>query len=405
MQSETAQPGTQAGGRETPPPKRPERMTARERILAALRRQPVDRLPFTPLIDHYVLLDLYPEIWREKDRLKRAWITLKASRAFEIDVLLRHVPVIKTIGVNSVFIEQLGQFGGPCQVRSVLKNDLLIETLDTPVGSLSGTWGFTEESGILPHPVKHLVNNYEELKIYHYAVEHMRPKQVVPDYETFLAVDKAIGRDGIATTSFHNTPLMHLIECVWGLENTIYLLNDHRAEVEDILEKLYHPQKQFVEQLAASPAQIAINYENTSSTLISPKYFRRYCLPHLNEYAQILHSAGKINLVHMCGKLRAFVDDFREGLEADGIADIAPAPTGDLPLYEAAANLGGKVVVGGIDATTFINPAPEGVEAKVSDLIARLKPYRGVLLGSGDATPRGAPVENFHLIRRLVDVL
>ena len=41
----------------------------------------------------------------------------------------------------------------------------------------------------------------------------------------FLQVEAEIGDDGIATASLPNTPLMHLIETVWGLENTYYLLN------------------------------------------------------------------------------------------------------------------------------------------------------------------------------------
>jgi len=45
------------------------------------------------------------------------------------------------------------------------------------------------------------------------------------------------------------------------------------------------------------------------------------------------------------------------------------------------------------------------VKAEISGLIKRIKPFRGVLLGSADVTPRGAQVENFRLIRHLVDTL
>ena len=145
---------------------------------------------------------------------------------------------------------------------------------------------------------------------------------------------------------------------------------------------------------------VVIEYENTSSTLLSPQVFRRYCLPYLNEYADILKAAGKIFMVHMCGKLQAFADDLAAA-HFDGIADISPQPTGNFTLDEAAACLGGKIVVGGIDATTFIEPDLRQVESKVAQLIRRLKPYQGVLLGSADTAPRGTSLETFRLVNHL----
>jgi uroporphyrinogen-III decarboxylase len=132
--------------------------------------------------------------------------------------------------------------------------------------------------------------------------------------------------------------------------------------------------------------------------------FRRYCLPYLNEYADILKNAGKIFLVHMCGTLNRLTDDIGHG-RFHGIADITPEPTGDLPLDEAARRLPGMVVVGGIDPNTFINPDPAAVAAEVSGLIQRVKPYPGVLLGSADTTPRGTPPENIRLIQGLVETV
>ena len=37
-------------------------MSGRERILAALNHQPVDRLPFTPAVDSYLMMGLPPEL-------------------------------------------------------------------------------------------------------------------------------------------------------------------------------------------------------------------------------------------------------------------------------------------------------------------------------------------------------
>jgi hypothetical protein len=371
--------------------------------MAALKGQSIDRIPFVPLIGPYTVMEMPEEITgKTMGRGFDPRRMMAASRALGCDLMIRHVPATTPLGADVPHLSMLGRFGPSIEAKAGFEEGQLTETLTTPIGSVTGTWKFTDRVGIIPHAVRHTVNNHEEMQIFHYAVDHLDETPVNVNEDAFLEIDRAIGDDGIATASMSNSPLMFLIEMAWGLENTYYLLNDHREEVEDILEKLHISLRRYVEVIATSPAQIIIQYENTSSTLLSPETFRRYCLPYLNTYADILKEAGKIYLIHMCGKLHALVDEIGSG-RFQGITDIAPRPTGDLPLDEAAEKLTGKVVIGGIDPTVFISDDHEFVESEVSDLIKRIKPFKGVLLGSADVTPRGTPVENFRLIRTLVD--
>ena len=381
-----------------------EEMSSRERILAALEGKPVDRIPFVPLIDTYSVLDMPAHIQQamQTGASEGYWQgMLAAIQEIGCDIMLRHVYVTQSAS-GAPHLNGFGFFEPPVLTSSRMDGSLLVETLETPIGTLTGTWGFTEMHGWIPHPVKHLVTNHEELKIFAYAVEHLRLEKPEPDFENIILAEKAIGEAGIATTSFLNTPLMDLIETCWGLDNTYFMLHDYPDEVEAILERLHRVQRLVVERIAESPAKVVIEYENTSSTLLSPKIFRRYCLPLLNEYADIFHAADKIFLVHMCGKLAAFASDLASA-RFNGIADISPHPTGNFTLDEAASALPGKVLTGGIDATTFIEPDLGQVEAKIAGLIERIKPHPGVLLGSADTAPRGAPLETFRLIQHLVE--
>jgi hypothetical protein len=378
------------------------KMTGRERIMAALAFKSVDKIPFVPLVDDFTLKDMSSEITgglSSRDPYPTRMAV--ASRALGCDLLIRHVRLINPPG-GAIHLQLLGGFGPEVETKIDFKDGVLVETLNTPVGTLTGHWAFSDRVGSIPHAVKHVVNNLEEMKIFHWAVEHMDLNRPEPLFENFNLADQDIGEDGIATTSFNNTPLMFLIEMVWGLENTYYLLNDYPQEVEDILQKLHLSIKRQLDTIIESPAQVVIEYENTSSTLLSPKVFRKHVLPFLNEYADMLKAAGKIYLIHMCGRLRAFKEDLAAG-RFHGIIDAPPPPTGDFPLDEAAAGLPGKVVIGGIDPTTFISPDPTFVEAEISGLLERLRPFRGVMLGSADVAPRGALPENFKLIRRLID--
>lgn len=380
-------------------------MSGRERVLAALNRQPVDHIPFTPCFDPYILSGLPVELTGDtKLGLYHPARQIAALKALGCDLLIRNVPVTELSSTGAFQVQGLGVFATPVETKTEFNGTEMGEIITTPVGTLKGIWKYTDKVGAIPHFVKYVVNNYEEMKIFHYAVEHFNKEPPKPHHETFLQIDRLLGDEGVPTASMFNTPFMHLIEFVFGLENTYLLLYDHREEFEDILEKMHAVQRRHVEVLAASPALVVIEYENTSSTLISPAIFRRYCLPYLNTYADILRAAGKIFLIHMCGKLHAMVNDISQG-HFNGICDIAPEPTGDLSLDEAAARLPEKVVIGGIDATTYISQNPEFVREKVSGVIERVKSLRGVLLGSGDVAPRGSRVKNFRIIRELIDTL
>ena len=380
-------------------------MSGRERVLAALNRQSVDHIPFTPCFDPYILSGLPVELTGDtKLGLYHPERQIAALKALGCDLLVRNVNVTELSLTGAFQVQGLGAFAPPVETKTEFNGAEMCEIIATPVGTLKGIWKYTDRVGVIPHFVKYVVNNYEEMKIFHYAVEHFSKEPPKPQHDTFLRIDRLLGDEGVPTASMFNTPFMHLIEFVFGLENTYLLLYDHREEFEDILQKMHATQRRHVEVLAASPALVVIEYENTSSTLISPAIFRRYCLPYLNTYADILRAAGKIFLIHMCGKLHAMVDDISQG-HFNGICDIAPKPTGDLSLDEAAARLPGMVIIGGIDATTYISQNPEFVREKVSGIIERVKPFHGVLLGSGDVVPRGAQVENFRIIRELIDTL
>ena len=381
------------------------KMTSRERILAALQMQPVDRIPFSPLIDTYTLMEMPPEIVGSSPMpIFNPETHVAAARALGCDIMARHVISAASSSSGAPHLESLGRFDASVEAKAEFDAGRLIETITTPVGTINGVWQFTDKVGWIPHMVKHPVSTYEELKIFHSAVEHLDPEPPAISYDAFLDIDASIGDDGIATASLSNTPLMYLIEMAWGLESTYYLLQDHPDEVEDILAKLRASLARHAQALADGPAQVVIQYENTSSTLLSPDIFRRYCLPCLNECANIIMNAGKIFLVHMCGKLSAFTDDIAQG-QFMGVCDIPPPPTGDLPLDEAKKRMPEKVVVGGIDPTTFLSHDTPLLKKEITGLIERIKPHRGVMLGSADTAPRGTPPENFQLIRELVETV
>lgn len=165
-------------------------MTGRERIMAALALNPVDKIPFVPLVDHYTVMDMPPEITggltsRDPYPARMA----AAARALGCDLMIRHVPVMG-LRRGAIHMQLLGGFGPQVETKIDFKDGVLVETLVTPIGTLTGQWAFSDRVGSIPHAIKHVVNNLEELKIFHWAVDHLDHNRPEPLYENFNLVDK-----------------------------------------------------------------------------------------------------------------------------------------------------------------------------------------------------------------------
>jgi uroporphyrinogen-III decarboxylase len=360
-------------------------MTPRERLLAALRREPTDRVPCAPLIDGYFQFSLpggrerrLPDIAAELD----------------VDLIMRHV---LTYGSSTPAFIGMPFKGTPTpgiEPRWSRDGDDIVGVFETPVGALRQRLRFAPESPYIPWPVEWRLKSLEDVKVYQFMVERTS-FELSP--EAFLSVDAMIGERGIATTDGPTSPIQNMINLEMGLERLVYLLSDYPREMEEFLETLHQKNLEAYRLLADGPAQIVIAYENTSTTTISRQMYSRFDRRYTNEYADILHEGGKTFITHMCGSLSGFAKHFA-GAHQDGISDVTPSPTGDLDIVEARRTWARRfVLVGGIDPTLFARGTAEEMDAYVSDLLERMGPdRRGFILGSGDAVPYGTPPENLR---------
>ncbi len=198
------------------------------------------------------------------------------------------------------------------------------------------------------------------------------------------------------------TPLMDFMENLCGIQDTYFLLADHPAEMQACLELMQANNKEAYALIAQGPEEVVICYEDTSSTILSPAVFRKYCAPALNEYAEICHAAGKLFLTHMCGKLSAFNPQLKTGLQ-DGVESICPPSTGDLWPYDARAAWGSeKLIFGGLEPAALERMTVAETAAYVTDILDQMPTFRRFILGTGDATAHATPVANLRAITDVV---
>jgi len=350
-------------------------VTARERLRAAYRGERVDRMPWAPIIDETTLRD-FPSAIREQGPFR--FIADLGG-----DVLCRAGAPYRTLTED---VET---------AQGTVGNRHWVERR-TPVGTLrevfqqtpSGQW----------HHVEWPIKSLDDLRTRRFICEHTRHE---PDASVHDRLVAEIGDLGIVAPHVATTPVQELLQVGMGVEGFILALQDHRAEVEDLMARMHALNLESYEIVAASDVEVAILCENTSTRMISPALYERYSLGHVRDFGDVMHRYGKVAVVHMCGHIRALLPLIgRTGL--DGIDALTPPPTGDTTPGEAWEAIGRQLVVHAVwDPTRWLTCPERDLERNLLATLEGIRGERYVLCTASDGLA-GIPVERFEAVARLI---
>jgi len=186
-----------------------------------------------------------------------------------------------------------------------------------------------------------------------------------------------------------------------GVENGHYLLADYQHEVEGLFAAMHNVLRRRAEiEFEHTPADAVYLSENTSTTLISPEQYRRYCAPVIGEYADIARQAGKRLVLHMCGYLKDLLPELAKIPVAAFEAFTSP-PAGNTRLADGRAACPSMCLIGGTNATLWLQPADKIIAEIARDLDA-LPHHRGIVLTSAGVMPPAAEPEKIREVCRFV---
>jgi len=368
-------------------------MTGRERIERMIDGLPVDRVPISTIANDVTRANMPPE-WRD-------------------------IPILE-------FYRKLGydhfQFGNFALKREQWPRMPYIRkcgyTVENEVrGDIAVTkWSMNGQSIELHtkagHPVKYPVNDEEELRFLcemWETVEILPPTQAIIDASIagFHRIDNEIGDMGIYVPWVECSAVQRLLEYDMGVENFYYLLEDEPDLVEKAIELIQKERQARYEYMAKYiPAKTIVPIENTSTALISPTYYRKYTMPHMQKYAETMHKYGKKAIIHMCGHLYDLLPSLKE-IGLDGIHSLTPPPTGNCP-YEAALDALGDdlVVITGFpsyplrDKSISLNERIEQTRKLMKETLTP-RIMKGNFCFGLAADGRSTPIEHFEIIRDL----
>ena len=336
-------------------------MTHRERILAAIRGEVPDRLPWVPRL----------EFWH-RAHLRHATLPAEFHSLSLTEITDRlgvgcysSIPDF-TDGANAdaMLDRTLGIFHLP-----VLPYTLSLQQIDrrvsrrahetvveyhTPIGSIRTVAAFTEEmldaGTSMSWVVEHAIREPRDFEVVGHIFSHLK---VEPRWEGYLTRRKEVGERGLAVGYLLGTacPVQHIMKELMPVEQFFYALHDYPEKVQNLaeqMEPLYQSLKEIGED---SPAEVVFLGGNYDDSITHPRFFEKYILPPLRDYSASLHARGKYLMTHTDGENRLLLPLYlRAGFD---IADsVCPYPMTRCRLSEIRACFDDRITIwGGIPST------------------------------------------------------
>lgn len=248
-------------------------------------------------------------------------------------------------------------------------NHLYASTITTPKGQLtfrSATNAFTGWT------TEFMIKSQADIELF----EKYAPVPVRLDPAPVIAAQERLGASGIVRGGGlgfgQGSPWQDLCTLV-DTEKAIYWAMDEPAYMHHMLQVILEKRLAAVRLLTGIPLDLfEVGGGAGSNTVISPRFFREFCLPYDKLQNQALHAVGMRIVYHLCGGLMQMLELVAE-TGADGLETMTPSTMGgDCVLAEATRRVGDKLFfIGGFDQNSgFEQGTPEIARLQVLALHA-----------------------------------
>jgi uroporphyrinogen decarboxylase len=179
-----------------------------------------------------------------------------------------------------------------------------------------------------------------------------------------------------------------------GTETFIRETYKNPGLVQELLELSKASARAMIDALAELGVIPVIVEPVASASLISPRQFEKFAMPHLADIVARAHARGLPICLHICGKTQPIIE-----MMADTGADILSIDQIDMAI--AKQLVGHKVgLLGNVKpAETMLKGTPASVMAEVKDIIERAGDSpRGLAVSTGCEMPFNTPPENIDAL-------
>ena len=204
---------------------------------------------------------------------------------------------------------------------------------ETPVGTVDSIVALNPDDNLLSKsPQTHFLKGEEDWRVINYIFQRMLD-ELRPNYQEMLLDQEDLGDSGYTIAVVDKTPYQRLWIEIAGVEQTVM---DCKYRPEGFLEFIelqtrFH--KRAAEITAGCPSD-QVNIIDNITNIISPRYYREFCLPIYQIYAEAFAGTNKKIAVHFDGLFGHLKNEIAES-PIDIIDSFTVPPTGNVSLTEA----------------------------------------------------------------------
>ncbi len=342
-------------------------MTVKERILATLRGEATDVLPYIPRLDiwynansrnntlpykyrHATLREMTDDLGFGYHSIIPDFKDFLEPETGDLDVglgiyhLKKHPYRIQLHNVKRTY-----QRSG---------DGILKVCYETPKGNITTTVVHNSEmkqNGITLYVItEHAIKSMDDYPAMAYIFENM---EIIPDYDNYTAYkEEYVGDRGVAValSAMWASPGHYLIKELMAFDTFYYEQYDNPDEMEAFIGQIQPFCDKLFDVALNSPAEVILSGANYDASLTAPSMFEEFIMPSLQSQSQKAHKMGKFLATHTDGENTGLMNLYaKSGFD---IADsICPAPMTKVSLEDARRMLGTQCTIwGGIPSTSVL---------------------------------------------------
>lgn len=347
-------------------------MTSKERLMLAIERGKPDRLPASihQWQDHHLQIHM------------GGISDLEAFRKVGLDAQIQY-PAEETENAKDWKVEAV-------VIGSEQDKKITRHSVQTPGGNLSyKTEGDQKTTWI----TEHMIKRDEDI----YLIEKFMP---VPELDPGPVAEKydEIGDDGILRGFVWGDQggCWQHAACLCDISDLIMATYDKPDWVHALLKILLDKKLRYIESMKGAKFDLVETGGGSgSSTVISPKIFREFCLPYDRQMHEALHDLGFRVTYHTCGGTLG-IEEYIVETGADVSETLAPVSVGgNQEPWEFKEKVGDRIaLIGGIDQFNVLTAGSEtAIRQKVLELFEKVGGGGGYICSASDHFFE-TPVEN-----------
>lgn len=361
-------------------------MTPRERILAILKGEQPDQVPWCGDLDYWA-----------NSLITRG---LKSIDFIKSD---NYIQWHRELGVGFYLQGYFPyrQIYERCEVKEWNEGHKRFKEIITPVGAVRECWEYIPTS-FSEGPIEHFMKSEEDIPVMKFIYENSRFE---PDYDFAYKRKQQVGDQGVVLCYLPKSPFMHLLALEAGVMSVTMAALTTPDEFQDLLDTMKKAFDQAAQIAIDSPAEVLMIPENLSSEMVGPELFELYMYDYQKEWTSKIREAGKYSFIHIDGTLGGLIRQ-EASVGFSVLEALTPHPVGDLKFEDLSDFVGDSksILWGGIPGVYFTDcVSNEEFERHVKHVLSIMVKEPRYVLGVADQVPPDGLESRVRRVAELVN--